>query len=274
MPPLRICVLAACLALAACGSDPKPADEARTAVPLPASAPPQGAPPATAPPTSGSSTAPLPGQTATAGSAPGQPKQLPPAPAPVPGPPTPPAPPPPAPPRGRAGVFLIGDSLAVAITPTLPALMPGWRVAINAIGGRPLVLGMQVLEATQIPQDGSVIVAFSLYTNDDPRNVPALRAAIRTSLDRAGPRGCVVWATIFRAPIAGHSYDAANALMRRMASADPEHMRLVDWDTKAREEPPLIGPDGIHPTPAGVAIRGQMYADAARSCPPVSPRTG
>jgi hypothetical protein len=252
------------------GSSRSNPDEARTAVPLPQTAPAQAAPPATAaaPTTPGSATAPLPGQTATAESAPGQPPQLPPAPAPAPGQPPPPAPPPPAPPRGRTGVFLIGDSLAVAITPTLPTLMPGWRVAINAIGGRPLVLGMQVLQATQIPQDGSVVLAFSLYTNDDPRNVPALRAAIRTSLDRAGPRGCVVWATIFRGPIAGNSYDAANALMRRMAKADPKHMRLVDWDTKGREEPPLIGPDGIHPTPAGVAIRGQMYADAARSCPP------
>jgi hypothetical protein len=272
MPLFRICALAACLALAACGSsDGSDPDDARTAIPFPATAPAQtAAPPATTatPTTPGGSTAPLPGQTTTAESAPGQPKQLPPAPAPAPGQPAPPAPPPPAPPRGRTGVFLIGDSLAVAITPTLPSLLPGWRVAINGLGGRPLVEGMQILQSTRVPQDGSVILAFSLYTNDDPRNVRALRAAIKTSLDRAGPRGCVVWATIFRGPIAGQTYDAANALMRRMARAEPRRMRLVDWATKARQEPALIGPDGIHPTPAGVAIRSQMYADAARSCPP------
>ena len=83
----------------------------------------------------GGSTAPLPGQTTTAQSAPCQPKQLPPAAAPAPASP-----------------------------------LPGRRVAINRC------------RRTQR----------SLYTNDDPRNVPALRAAIKTSLDRAGPRGCAV----------------------------------------------------------------------------------
>jgi hypothetical protein len=273
-------LIVACAAVAsgavivACGSsggEPDP-DAGRTAISFPAqTAPARTAPATTAstPTTSGGRTAPLPGQTTTAESAPGQPKQLPPAPAPAPGAPAPPAPPPPAPPAGRAGVFLIGDSLAVAITPSLPSLLPGWRVAIDGLGGRPLVGGMQILQSTKVPQDGSVVLAFSLYTNDDPRNVPALRAAIRTSLDRAGPRGCVIWATIFRAPIGGHSYGPANAAMRRMARDNPRRMRLVDWEAKARAEPALIGPDGIHPTPAGVAIRSQMYADAARSCPPV-----
>jgi hypothetical protein len=268
--------LAACLALTACGADrsgPATTAPGQSAPPPGQTSPPGQSAPApgqTTPGTSSTAPTPLPGQTTTAQSVPGQPTQLPPAPAPAPGQPAPPAPPPPAPPRGRAGVLLIGDSLSVAINPALPSLMPGWRVVIDGMGGRPLIAGMQVLQETDVPQDGSVILAFSLYTNDDPRNVPALRAAIRTSLDRAGPRGCVIWATIFRAPINGNSYDAANAVIRRMARSEPRRMRLVDWATTAREEPALIGPDGIHPTQTGVAIRAQMYADAARSCPPVS----
>jgi hypothetical protein len=54
--------------------------------------------------------------------------------------------------------------------------MPGRRVAVDGTGGRPLVAGTQVLPETNVPRDGSVILAFSLYTDDDPRNVPALRA--------------------------------------------------------------------------------------------------
>jgi hypothetical protein len=260
-----VVVVAAALLVAGCG-------RSGPAQPRPATTPPASTPGAatgggtTA--TTSSSTAPLPGQTTPAQTAAGQPPQLPPAPAPAPGQ-TAPEPKAPPPPRGRAGVLVIGDSLAVAIAPVLPGLMPNWRVVVDGLGGRPLVAGMQVLNRTTLPKDGSVVLAFSLYTNDDPRNLPALRAAVRTSLQRVGSSGCVVWATIARAPIAGHGYGAANAALRRMARADPRHMQLVDWAARVRLEPTILGPDAIHPNDAGAAIRAQMYADAVRRCPPV-----
>jgi hypothetical protein len=251
----------AVLLVAACG-------RSGPAQPRPATTPSRTATAATTATTTAPATTPLPGQTTQAQSAPGQPQQLPPAPPPPPGQ-TAPLPKAPPPPRGRSGLLVIGDSLAVAIAPVLPGLLPNWRVVVDGLGGRPLVGGMQVLDRTTVPKDGSVVLAFSLYTNDDPRNVPALRAAVGTSLERVGPSGCVVWATIARPPIAGHGYDAANAALRRMARADPRRLRLVDWAAKVRVEPTLLGPDGIHPNEAGTAIRAQMYADAARDCPPV-----
>jgi hypothetical protein len=173
--------------------------------------------------------------------------------------------PPPGPPRGRAGLLVIGDSLSVGTAPILPNLMPGWRVATDGVGGRPLAAGMFSLSQTQLPPDGSIIVGFSLFTNDDPTHTADLQAAVRTSLDRVGPNGCVIWATIVRPPINGVPYDAANALLRRMARSE-KRMRLVPWDKVIAEQPALIGPDGIHPTPQGYQVRAQMYADAARSC--------
>jgi hypothetical protein len=253
------CALAA-LAVAACGRSGPAQPRSPTT--------PGATTQATTPAATSTSTAPLPGQTTPAQTAGGQPEQLPPAPVPAPGQ-TAPAPAAAPPPRGRAGLLLIGDSLAVAVAPILPGLMPNWHVAVDGLGGRPLVAGMDVLNKTTVPKDGSVVLAFSLYTNDDPRNIPALRAAVRTSLQRVGPSGCVVWATIARAPIAGHGYEAANAALRRMARANPRRMELVDWAAQVRVEPTILGPDAIHPNPTGAAIRAQMYADAARRCPPV-----
>jgi hypothetical protein len=58
---------------------------------------------------------------------------------------------------------------------------------------------MQILAATDVPTPA--VLAFSLFTNDDPRNVSALDAGVRASVDRAGRGGCAVWATIVRPPL-------------------------------------------------------------------------
>jgi hypothetical protein len=160
---------------------------------------------------------------------------------------------------------VIGDSLSVGTAPILPGLLPGWRVATDGVGGRPLAAGMFSLAQKQLPPDGSIVVGFSLFTNDDPTHTEDLRAAVRASLQRVGPNGCVIWATIVRPPINGVGYDRANAVLREMAASD-ERMRLVPWDRVIAARPGLMGPDGIHPTAQGFQVRAQMYADAARSC--------
>src|SRR5215217_3550918 len=113
----------------------------------------------------------------------------------------PPAPeiPPPASNTGRT-VIMIGDSLAQGTEPYLAGQLGGWSVATDARRGRPLAEGMQVLARTQVP-GGPLILAFSLFTNDAPTNVAALESAVRMSVQRAGSRGCAVWATIVRPPV-------------------------------------------------------------------------
>jgi hypothetical protein len=188
------------------------------------------------------------------------------------GPPPPEPPPsavPPNPLGGRNALLVIGDSLSVGMAPLLPLLLPNWQVRTDGLGGRPLAHGIRILSLSALPPDGSTVLAFSLFTNDDPRHVPELEQAVRATLAAAGPQGCVVWATIVRPPIHGVGYDAANAALRRIAASDPR-MRLVPWAEEIRAEPVLLGPDGIHPTPRGYEIRAQMYAGAARSCGPGS----
>jgi hypothetical protein len=186
------------------------------------------------------------------------------------GPPRPEPPPPAVPPNPlglRNALLVIGDSLSVGTAPLLPVLLPEMQVRTDGLGGRPLAQGIRILSVSSLPPDGSTVLAFSLFTNDDPRHVHDLEAAVRATLAAAGPKGCVVWATIVRPPVHGVSYDAANGVLRRIAASDPR-MRLVRWDEEVRAEPIILGPDGIHPTPRGYQIRAQMYAGAVRSCGP------
>jgi len=180
----------------------------------------------------------------------------------------PPAPeiPPPASTTGRT-VLMIGDSLAQGTEPYLAGQLGGWSVATDARRGRPLAEGMQVLANTQVP-GGPVILAFSLFTNDAPTNVAALESAVRTSVQRAGSRGCAVWATIVRPPVGGTSYAAANAKLAQLAN-DPQlrgRLLIAPWAAAVASNPSLVGKDGVHASSAGYQERARLYAATARTC--------
>jgi hypothetical protein len=160
-------------------------------------------------------------------------------------------------------LIMIGDSLAEGTQAILPSALPGWNVTTNAERGRPLATGMQILAGTQI--SGRVALAFSLFTNDDPTHVSALDSAVRTSVSRAGSRGCAVWATIVRPPVNGVSYAAANQRLNQLASQLPT-LRVVPWAAAVAAHPSWVGGDGVHATSEGYRQRARMYADAARSC--------
>jgi len=173
----------------------------------------------------------------------------------------------PAPSTGRSSgsLVLIGDSLAVGVRSLLPGLLPGWQVSVDGRVSRPLAEGLSILRSASIPSDGSTVLAISLFTNDDPSHTAQLRTAVQQTLDRVGSNGCVVWATIARPPVNGVSYDAANSLLRRMAQSD-SRLRIVPWAEQTAARPSLLGPDGVHPTPAGYQLRARLYAQAAQSC--------
>jgi hypothetical protein len=160
-------------------------------------------------------------------------------------------------------LVMIGDSLAVGTQAILPTLLPGWSVTTNAQTGRPLATGMQILAGT--PVSGRTALAFSLFTNDDPTHVSQLESAVRTSVQRAGPRGCAIWATIVRPPVGGVSYAAANQRLNQLAGQLPT-LRVVPWAAAIAAHPSWVGGDGVHATPEGYRQRAQMYAAAAKSC--------
>jgi hypothetical protein len=105
-----------------------------------------------------------------------------------------------------------------------------------------------------------VVLAFSLFTNDAPTSVDALEAAVRESIARAGPRGCVVWATFVRPPLQGVSYQAANDRLHELAGDArlAEHLVLVPWAEAVAAHPEWLVGDGVHATGEGYAARGRL----------------
>ncbi|HEX8207786.1 MAG TPA: hypothetical protein VF587_17100 [Solirubrobacteraceae bacterium] len=164
---------------------------------------------------------------------------------------------------GSGTMVLVGDSLAVGMEEPLRQMLSGWQITADALTSRPLDVGMGILARTRVP-DGAV-VAISLFTNDDPTRTDALAQAVRTSVKRAGPRGCAVWATIARPPFNGRSYAAANAVLHRLDAEIGRRLVVVPWAEQAARNG-WLGPDRVHGTPEGYRQRAAMYAQAARSC--------
>jgi murein DD-endopeptidase MepM/ murein hydrolase activator NlpD len=161
-------------------------------------------------------------------------------------------------------VQMVGDSLAVGTQDALPGQLDGYQVATNAKEGRTLTEGMQILSGLAGKPS---ILALSLFTNDDPRQVDELADAVRASTQAVKANGCVVWATIHRPPVGGVSYDKANAKLRAIAADNPQ-VQVVEWDAAADEHPGWFDADGVHPSPDGYQARARLYAQAIRRCAP------
>jgi hypothetical protein len=168
-----------------------------------------------------------------------------------------------APPR----LVLVGDSLAVGVRELLPAQLPGWRVAVDAGVGRGLADGLRAL-AAEDAGGGRLVIAASLFTNEEPTRLDALAAAVQDTLARAGPDGCAVWATVSRPPQHGVGYGPANRLLEQLAArpASSGRLVLVPWAEQVAARPRLLRGDHVHATPAGYALLARLYAQAARSC--------
>lgn len=162
---------------------------------------------------------------------------------------------------------MIGDSLAVGTDAPLRANLYGWKVTTDGRVSRPLAEGMALLDATPLPSR-PLALAFSLFTNDDPRAVDALEAAVRKSLDRLGRDDCAIWATIVRPRLGGVSYTAANDRLKALALDVDIAGRLlvIDWAAAVRRNRGWLHKDGVHPTAEGYAARAQLYAGAAEAC--------
>jgi len=160
-------------------------------------------------------------------------------------------------------VLLIGDSLGVGMESALKAELDGWRVEVDARASRPLAAGMRVLKRQSKPP---AILAFSLFTNDDPRNVAQLEAAVRATATRSG--ACAVWATIVRLPFAGSSYTGVNRRLKQLARQEQLALglQIADWAGAVARQPSLLAGDRVHATSQGYRTLARLHADAIRAC--------
>ena len=161
-----------------------------------------------------------------------------------------------------AGVFVVGDSLEVGTSPYLDRYLPGVPLHVDARESRPSGDAVQVLRAGLRPSDS--VIVFDAGVNDDPAQPQALAADLRAVDGIAGGR-CVVVATVSRPPYNGVGPQGLNAAITSFATSRP-NTQLVDWRAAALANPRLINSDGVHPTPAGYAMRARLVAGGIRAC--------
>ncbi len=157
----------------------------------------------------------------------------------------------------------VGDSLAVGTDPYLPALLRGWTLTSSAIVGRRSDEGLMALRelGPSLPR----VVVLSLGTNDDPADVEAFTATVREVVRLTGSRRCVIWTTIARPAIRGHSYAAFNRILRTEAQRSSS-FKLVDWAGMVSRNPSFLRPDGVHGVAAGYRARANETARVAKRC--------
>jgi hypothetical protein len=164
---------------------------------------------------------------------------------------------------GHAGaVTLVGDSLNVGIEPYLREELAGWAVDTHDRAGRTTGEGLEELHA--IRGKLAPVVVVSLGTNDADGSEAEFRALVSDVIEVAGPRRCVVWATVVRD---GTPRDGFNDVLEEAASDHP-NVRLVDWASMVARDRGVLAFDAVHGTPDGYAKRADETARVARGCPP------
>ena len=160
-------------------------------------------------------------------------------------------------------ILYVGDSLGVGTTPGFAqALGSAASVHGDSRIGRPSPEGLRVLQQSFTPADD--IVVFDLGTNDDPSHPAQLASDLAAARQATGSR-CLVVATLNRPPLNGFPVDGLNRAVESFASSTPG-VQLVDWHAEAQADPSLLGPDEVHPTPRGYALRAQLFAEAVSEC--------
>ena len=160
-------------------------------------------------------------------------------------------------------VTTLGDSLNVGSEPYLDEELEGWDVAHHNQNGRRTDEGIAELRA--LGRNVAPVVVVSLGTNDFDSDSATFSRQVDELLELAGPRRCVIWATIwFGGP---HEF---NDVLADAARRHP-NLELADWAALVEEAPELLAADGIHASPEGYARRAEQAARIAERCLPSRP---
>ena len=160
------------------------------------------------------------------------------------------------------GVLVVGDSLEVGTGPHLRRELGSMPLTIDARKSRPSSVGLGVLREKLRP--GHRVVVFDLGVNDDPSQPAALARVLQAVRRTVGDR-CLVVSTLSRPPLGGVRIDGMNRAITDFVAATPD-AQLFDWHDASTAEPGLLGPDGLHPGPAGYATRARLLAGVIESC--------
>ncbi|MBA3747513.1 MAG: hypothetical protein H0W96_08500 [Solirubrobacterales bacterium] len=161
-----------------------------------------------------------------------------------------------------AQVLIVGDSLAVGMTPFLREMITDRQVTFDARNGRTTPQGLEALRL-DLQQFAPQTIVISLGTNDgsDPR---VFADRVDRTLRTVPTNTCIVWPTIVRPPRKG-AYKQLNRVLRDAARRD-HRLTVIDWDRMvAKGQVPMR--DGVHPTTEGYRWRSWVTAAAVqRGC--------
>ena len=164
---------------------------------------------------------------------------------------------------GSRTLLVVGDSLTVGTRPYLHHWLGRWHIHTEASVSKQVTEGPGTLRryGSHLPR----VIFVNLGTNGDPRAVSLFVHAIRSTMRIAGKHRCVVWSTIVRPPVAGHSYARLNRALTTEAVRRPNLM-LFRWVRLARRHPSWFGPDHVHVTASAYNVRARAMASTIRSC--------
>jgi lysophospholipase L1-like esterase len=164
---------------------------------------------------------------------------------------------------GSRTLLVVGDSLTVGTRPYLHHWLGRWHIHTVVSISKQVTEGPGTLRAfgRRLPR----VIFVNLGTNGDPRAVSLFRRQIRRTMRIAGPRRCVVWASIVRPPVAGRSYHDLNRVLASEASKR-RNLMLFRWARLARRHPGWFGPDHVHVTASAYKVRARAMARTIRRC--------
>jgi hypothetical protein len=164
---------------------------------------------------------------------------------------------------GSRTLLVVGDSLTVGTQPYMKRNLRRWHIHQRVAISTQVSEGPGILRSygRRLPR----VIFVNLGTNGDPRATSTFGSAIRRTMRIAGRHRCVVWSSIVRPPVAGASYARLNRVLADEARRRPNLM-LFRWVRLARRHPGWFGPDHVHVTATGYAVRARAMAEKIREC--------
>jgi lysophospholipase L1-like esterase len=168
-------------------------------------------------------------------------------------------------------LVVLGDSITYQANDAILELVPS--AVVDAFPGRsmvvPFVSDTGLDRVPDLPLDDESHLVVALGTNDagyDAHDAGQLQEELDTLLDAIGRERCITWVLPHvqapRSRVEITRVEAFGARLRAEMSSLPCGA-VLDWPAVVAEDPTLIGPDGVHPTPAGEAAFARLVASAA-----------
>lgn len=164
--------------------------------------------------------------------------------------------------EGDGGVLVVGDSLEELTSPHLEALLPGVPLTINAVGGSNTYEIFDLFQESYSPSDS--VIVFDGGTNDNPAYPQILAENLQKVVATVGDR-CLVVPTIHGYTVNGYNNRGKNRVVHELAASRPG-TQTPDWATTVNQNPSLLEPDNLHPSPEGAEVRAQLIAEGISAC--------